>query len=221
MYQFKQNKYTRIYFNIINNAKDRTNVGYIERHHIIPKSLGGNNLTDNIVELTAREHFICHKILVKIVKDEDKHKMSYASWQLGRSLKMKGIIITNRSYESLKKQLSETYKGKKRAPFSDEWIDNMRLRAIGDKNNMYGKNHSDETKKLISKNRKNKTAGKNNPFYGKTHSEETKKIIIETNRKRKGIPKPKKECPHCQTLIAANLFNRYHNDNCKKSPRFL
>jgi hypothetical protein len=34
----------------------------------------------------------------------------------------------------------------------------------------------------------------------------------------KGKPKPKYECPHCKRMIAANLFNRYHNDNCRSKP---
>lgn len=47
----------------------------------------------------------------------------------------------------------------------------------GEKNPFYGKHHSDETKKKISKNRKGKCAGENHPFYGKKHSEVNEKII--------------------------------------------
>jgi hypothetical protein len=39
---------------------------YCERHHIIPKCMGGGNEEKNMVSLTAREHFIAHKLLVKI-----------------------------------------------------------------------------------------------------------------------------------------------------------
>ena len=60
---FIDNKYTRIYFNIVNNAKSRTNyTGYVEKHHIIPKSLGGTNKKSNLVELTAKEHYLCHRL---------------------------------------------------------------------------------------------------------------------------------------------------------------
>jgi hypothetical protein len=31
----------------------------------------------------------------------------------------------------------------------------------------------------------------------------------------KGKPKAKCECPHCKKMIAINMFDRYHNDNCK------
>lgn len=63
---YLQNKYTRWYYNIVNNAQARlANTTYIEKHHIVPKSLGGNNLKNNIVSLTAREHYICHVLLTK------------------------------------------------------------------------------------------------------------------------------------------------------------
>ena len=38
---------------------------YKERHHIIPKCMGGNNEKDNLIDLYAREHFIAHKLLVE------------------------------------------------------------------------------------------------------------------------------------------------------------
>lgn len=40
--------------------------GYHEKHHIIPRSIGGTNESDNIVCLTAREHFIAHLLLSKM-----------------------------------------------------------------------------------------------------------------------------------------------------------
>lgn len=56
--------YKKIYDNLIENAKRRKSVkGYSEIHHIIPRSEGGSDETDNLVELTGREHFIAHKLL--------------------------------------------------------------------------------------------------------------------------------------------------------------
>ena len=52
---------------------------YFERHHIIPRSLGGSNESDNIVKLTAREHFIAHLLLTKMFNDAiSREKMIYA-----------------------------------------------------------------------------------------------------------------------------------------------
>ena len=58
--------YQKIYEELINSRKDRILDGYTEKHHIIPKSLGGSNCADNMIQLTAREHFVAHWLLWKI-----------------------------------------------------------------------------------------------------------------------------------------------------------
>lgn len=50
-------------------------------------------------------------------------------------------------------------------------------------NGFYGKKHTIETKKLISKTNKGRT-GEKNPFYGKKHSEQTRKILSEKRSKK-------------------------------------
>lgn len=78
MTSFLHNKYSKWYFNIIGSAQKRIGIiGYFEKHHVVPKSLGGSNSKDNIVKLTAREHFICHWLLIKMVENT-KHK--YQMW---------------------------------------------------------------------------------------------------------------------------------------------
>jgi hypothetical protein len=77
---FKNNKYSKWYFSIIDNAKllnrDRK-FQYLENHHIIPKSMGGLE-KENLVLLTAREHFICHLLLTKMTLGVDRRNMSFA-----------------------------------------------------------------------------------------------------------------------------------------------
>jgi group I intron endonuclease len=69
--------------------------------------------------------------------------------------------------------------GKKRKPFSDEWRKRMSEVRLGEKNPMFGKRHSDETKKLISDAARNisletrklmseANSGENNPMFGRT-----------------------------------------------------
>jgi hypothetical protein len=58
--------YQKIYNKIIENRKQNVPAGYSEKHHIIPRCLGGNDNAQNIVKLTAREHFICHYLLAKM-----------------------------------------------------------------------------------------------------------------------------------------------------------
>lgn len=65
--------YRKIYFEIINKALRKEYSGqrwkgdgnYYEKHHIIPRSLNGKDIKTNLVLLTAREHYLCHWLLVK------------------------------------------------------------------------------------------------------------------------------------------------------------
>ena len=78
---FCDNKYTRWYYNIINRAQNRvlTNDEYSEIHHIVPKSLDGGNAKDNLVKLTAREHFVAHWLLTKmVIGTKQKYQMCNA-----------------------------------------------------------------------------------------------------------------------------------------------
>lgn len=72
------NKYSNLYYKITSNAKYRITEGYTELHHIMPQSMGGSNDKENLVNLTAREHFICHWLLVKMTDSVDRSKMLYA-----------------------------------------------------------------------------------------------------------------------------------------------
>ena len=67
--------YQKIYSSIIENAKKENRIKlrknqssyiYYEKHHIIPKCLNGTDEKNNLVLLTAREHYVCHKLLTRI-----------------------------------------------------------------------------------------------------------------------------------------------------------
>ena len=75
---FKNNKYRLWHNNIIAKAKNRTLDCYKEKHHILPRSLGGSNDKSNLVELTAREHFIVHMLLCKFTVGVARRSMLYA-----------------------------------------------------------------------------------------------------------------------------------------------
>lgn len=115
---FTKNKYTRWYYNIISNAQKSQRDGYTETHHIIPKSLGGDDSISNLVKLTPREHYICHALLVKMV-DTPKHIRSmYAAFNMmhvGRN----GKKYTSKLYDYYKvkfyKLHSQQQKGKVRS----------------------------------------------------------------------------------------------------------
>lgn len=59
--------YFLAYQRLIDKAKVRVCVdGYVERHHVLPRALGGSDDSSNLVALTAREHFVAHVLLAKI-----------------------------------------------------------------------------------------------------------------------------------------------------------
>jgi hypothetical protein len=95
--------YQRIYDAIIERAKTRTLTGYKERHHIIPKCMGGTDSKTNLVDLTAREHFIVHKLLCEIYPDNKK--LNDAVWcmiNLVNKHHKRGYVVSNREYEYLR-----------------------------------------------------------------------------------------------------------------------
>ena len=76
---YLDNKYSKWYRALIAKRKNNPPIGYCERHHILPHSLGGTNDKANLVKLTAREHFICHRLLVKMLEGTAKAKMITAA----------------------------------------------------------------------------------------------------------------------------------------------
>jgi len=97
------NKYFYCYYNIINNRTKNPPIGYIEKHHILPKCLGGTNDASNIVRLTAREHFICHLLLVKITRGDANKKMRRAVGMFKMITSKLRRTPTPRQYESIRK----------------------------------------------------------------------------------------------------------------------
>ncbi len=111
--------YLKIYNKIIERAKLRKLEGYKEIHHIIPKCLGGNNLKYNLVDLTAKEHFICHQLLCEIYPSNDQLKQ--ALWLMA-STKEK-YKASGRLYERAKLDFIKIQQGKKH---NDETINKMK-----------------------------------------------------------------------------------------------
>lgn len=75
----KENKYYKWYIEIIKNRLNNPAIGYIESHHILPRSLGGSDTCDNLVGLTAREHFIVHQLLPRFIVGQGRYKMIHAA----------------------------------------------------------------------------------------------------------------------------------------------
>jgi hypothetical protein len=109
---FLQNKYTSWYYSIISKAQDRTIEDYTEKHHIVPRTLGGSNNKNNIVVLTAREHFVCHLLLTKMLTGSERQKMVYALHMLSNaknSNQLSRYIPSSKLYEYERKIFSEIH----------------------------------------------------------------------------------------------------------------
>jgi hypothetical protein len=250
------NKYKKWYVAITTVGKALRD-GYTEKHHILPKSLGGDDSIENLTDLTAREHFICHWLLTKIYPTGEAHwkminafRMMQAENSRQQRYKTK---VTARVYENLKEEYSmlqsERYSGeknpmygdkfyrsaegterqraavtgenngakqlearakisasklgKKRKPFSKEWRGKLSASKQGENNNRFGINVSEDTKKKISES-----------LSGRKQDPEVVVRRAETQRAL-NMKREKKQCPHCNQLVAVNGYARWHGDNCK------
>jgi NUMOD3 motif len=178
-----ENKYTSYYFNIVNNAKIRKTRGYYETHHIVPRSLGGTNHKENLVNLTAREHFICHLLLTKMYEGAARNKMIHAAWAMAtlENPNQQRYKITSKIYESLRIKYASlksiTLKGKPGRKHSEETKKKLSLAHTGKKR----KPMSEESKRKLSESMK----GKN---VGKRRTEEQKLAMSNKLKGREGKP---------------------------------
>lgn len=114
--------YLKIYNDLILKAQLRELQKPYEIHHIVPRCLGGNNSSVNLVKLTLREHFVAHLLLFKIYEHtSNKHKMLYA---LNRMLRA-DIITNSRVYEKIRKLWVE-YHPMKNVSVKKRMIDSLR-----------------------------------------------------------------------------------------------
>ncbi len=58
--------YQKIYDSLIERAKTRQQPEFFEKHHIVPKCLGGSDNANNIALLTPEEHYLAHQLLTKL-----------------------------------------------------------------------------------------------------------------------------------------------------------
>lgn len=219
---FIENKYSKYYYNIVNNAKSRElgSNTYTEKHHIIPKSCGGPNSKDNLVRLTAREHFVCHLLLPKMLVGSNHHKMVHALWRMCNSLKS-DYKINSKVYTRTREQhahilstvgtsgqfkvgRSTWNKGIPRTPAEKKRMSESRK---GIKTGRTADMFTTEWKTNISNSKKGKATWNK----GIEHSDDTKKLMS-----LKAQARTKKTCPHCNTQTSPGNYTRWHGDNCRQ-----
>lgn len=215
---FIQNKYYNYYNNLINKAKNRLIDCYTEKHHIIPKSIGGDDSLENLVSLTAREHFIAHLLLTKITLGKNKLKMINAVFCM---VNMNNTKINSKIYEKLKNNHSVFMK-ENNPVFSKDTREKI-AKTLKEyyKNNKVpfeGKNHTEKSKKLISESRKGKKLTEEHKLKlskahqgkkGFKHSEQTKKLLSE---KSKILNLGKKHSEETKKLMSEKAKLRWLNE---------
>ena len=126
------NKYSRWYKRIICNASMRNISGYYEKHHIKPKSLGGSNSKNNLVKLTAKEHFLCHYLLTFCTRDQYKPKMIRAFMMMKSSSTNQDRYFNSRFYEKIRIEYSliqsKTMTGKSNPQYGKVWVTNFQTK---------------------------------------------------------------------------------------------
>lgn len=184
--------YEKIYNSIINKAliQKLADGVYYEKHHILPRCLGGDNTAINLVYLTAREHFICHKLLYKMyVNTNHEAKLLHAflgmcrKWQSKYNCK-RYSKISSTQFAYIKNKLygkNGLLKGKNSPIYgrthTEESIELMREKVKLSwtsgtrKAILYRKPHSEEAKLKMSISGKNKRKGKDNPNAKKCYIE--------------------------------------------------
>lgn len=165
---------------------------YHERHHIVPRCMGGGNEEENLIDLYAREHFEAHRLLA--LENPKNEKLVYA-WTCMAFVSRNDLEryrVTAEEYEEARIALSIANKGRyfggnvpgrkkskeHRMKLSES---NKGKHNMSGKNNPnYGKHMSEESKNKMSNNRTN-SSGKSNYMYGKHHTEKTKDKIRRAN----------------------------------------
>ncbi|MBR6610758.1 MAG: hypothetical protein IKK93_00730 [Campylobacter sp.] len=188
--------YRHIYMLIIEHAKLEQKAGlrpknnyqrknfpgkYFEFHHILPKSIYPlwTKRKSNIVPLTAREHFFCHQLLIKIYPNSN---LFLALWYLANDNQNK--VCSSKYYQKLKERyhFSSSHKENSIKATKEHWrnpekrashimkIKEARAKqsnlAYGKRSDISKKNISDGTKKAMQ-----------DPQIRKKLSENTKKSM--------------------------------------------
>lgn len=174
---FLDNKYYKWYIKLTSKQGRRLDC-YTEKHHIIPRSMGGKDTKENLVILTAREHYLAHLLLTKCVENRYKGKMLHAYIMMAqvkdsnqeRFYKINSRIFEVRKIESDKlkrdyrhtkkarESISKNMKGVPKPEFTEEHKKNISKGHKGQKAWNKGLKGvlkcSDETKAKMSKSAK-------------------------------------------------------------------
>lgn len=187
----KNYHYYNRYLKFIESRNNKSFKNNYEKHHIIPKSMGGTNDASNIIKLSFREHFIAHWLLWKAFQNA---QMIHAFWFMNNKQISK---ISSRVYCTLKESRLDILKNNKNASGKRSLTAKLNMSLA----QLKSKNHT--TRGKIRLEFAKQISGINNPMYGK---------ISPTKGK---TPHKKIICPFCKKEGAGGGMTRFHFQNCK------
>lgn len=201
---YSQKYYTK-YNQIVKHYKDldlkKSKDLYTESHHIIPRSMGGDNSRDNLVRVPSRVHFLLHWMLYRIYRTPET---AYAWNMMSMNRSSKRYISksfeyakTIRIYEMTGRTLSSDHREK----ISKSLIGNTRR---------LGSVVSEEQRVKMSSSNKGKIpANKGKPISNET------RINISNAVKGKTLGVPKS--PEHRAKISAAKIGKVHSEEAKRN----
>ena len=214
---FNKNKYYRWYSNLMIKCKSESrtyNSDIHEYHHILPKSFGGGDSSENIVTLTHREHFISHVLLTKFTKRLEKAKMCCALHIFFYFTKHRKQIysLNSRQYIEHKKIYVDSFKFRTPTISLDTFkFKNKKTDDVFIGNRQEFKKYSKLTDQEIS------NILNNNMRHSKqwgVYLEDIGEYSFE--RKRQPKYKKYKTCKYCNKTFDLLNYSKWHDTNCKK-----
>jgi hypothetical protein len=194
--------YQRIHDAIIDRARNRMLQGYRERHHIIPKCIGGTNILNNLVELTAREHFIIHRLLCELHPTNDKLFFAYRMMAVMKNSKDndRTYYVSSREFERIRllanEKIGNALKGRKLPPRDPKIIKKQQ-----ETRKLNGYRHSSETKKKMSEKAKGRK-------FTDNHKKNLSKVLTNNPKVTGKAATPEKEMLRRQKIKESWLLRK-------------
>jgi len=163
--------YAAHYEKLIARARSRTLTGYKERHHVLPRCMGGDDSPQNLVELTAEEHYVAHQLLCKM--------RPTVKFLAVAAMRMAKQCTGNKGYGWLRRRHAEAMRGNQRTKgfkHSPESRAKMSAAQRGKKNALGCVRSPETLAKMSAASRGRQT------FLGRKHSAGTRAKISAAHR---------------------------------------
>lgn len=218
--------YQRIYDQFISDRKSKEAKisGYFERHHILPKSLGGSNCQENIIKLTFKDHVFAHRLLAKIYGGP----MHYALWMMlnrSNSGRSESAFVEAKKNRSI--LMSENFSGENHYRYGQTLSEDVkkkisstlkRRHKSGELKARSGWRWDEKDKKRISRQMKELyLSGVKHPMLGRSHTKESRDKISKSQigPKNNNFGKPLKP-EHAKKIRDAQVGLKNHYSDKRK-----